>query len=372
MLQGGLPLFTRELNYATKIAAAPFSAFSIATLGGNCPTQGSIIYQSIGGVSKCLAPVNGDFLKSNGAGADPTFAAAAGAGTVTSVAMTVPADETVSGSPITAAGTLAISRSSQSANMVLASPIGSAGIPTYRNVAGSDITAGSISPSKLFNPSAATFYGNPTNATATTSAFTIASLPADTTPNLTNDLILVYQASGNQLASMTPTQLQTAVGAGVSSVFGRTGNVVATAGDYNTGQVSTVNTAPATGQLGELIAINQTTPVSFSLSNTPANLFLVTLTAGNWDCDANIGFIPNGSVSTTQIAWLSTSASAILPTSPNAGAEISEAGSTSFIMPVGHLHLNAFAGGAVHMAGQTTFSSGTPQMIGAINCVRIF
>lgn len=67
------------------------------------------------------------------------FPAGGASGTVTSVAMTVPSDETVTGSPVTSSGTLAITRNSQSANLVLASPNGSSGVPAYRALVGADV-----------------------------------------------------------------------------------------------------------------------------------------------------------------------------------------------------------------------------------------
>ena len=63
-----------------------------------------------------------------------------GAGTVTSVALTTPADLTVSGSPVTSAGTLAITRNAQAANLVMAGPSsGANAVPTYRALVASDI-----------------------------------------------------------------------------------------------------------------------------------------------------------------------------------------------------------------------------------------
>ncbi len=58
--------------------------------------------------------------------------AVGGTGTVTSVSVTVPFLFTVTGSPVTSAGTIAIGLASQSANLVLASPNGSAGQPLMR------------------------------------------------------------------------------------------------------------------------------------------------------------------------------------------------------------------------------------------------
>lgn len=63
----------------------------------------------------------------------------AGGGTVTSVALTTPAWLTVSGSPITTSGTLAVTGTSEPANQVLASPNGSAGALSPRSLVAADI-----------------------------------------------------------------------------------------------------------------------------------------------------------------------------------------------------------------------------------------
>ncbi len=65
------------------------------------------------------------------------------AGTVTSVALTVPAEFSVSGSPITGAGTLAVTKANESANTVWAGPTtGSAAAPTFRALVAADIPTG--------------------------------------------------------------------------------------------------------------------------------------------------------------------------------------------------------------------------------------
>jgi hypothetical protein len=73
-----------------------------------------------------------------------TFAAyASSAGTVTSVALTAPAEFSVSGSPVTGSGTLAITKANESANTVWAGPTsGSAAAPAFRALVAADIPAG--------------------------------------------------------------------------------------------------------------------------------------------------------------------------------------------------------------------------------------
>lgn len=72
-----------------------------------------------------------------------TFAAAAASGTVTSVGLTVPAEFSVSGSPVTGAGTLAITKANESANTVWSGPTsGAAAAPAFRALVAADIPAG--------------------------------------------------------------------------------------------------------------------------------------------------------------------------------------------------------------------------------------
>lgn len=63
-----------------------------------------------------------------------------GTGTVTSVGLTMPAEFGVSGSPVTASGTLAVSKANQSANQVYAGPAsGSPAAPAFRALNNDDI-----------------------------------------------------------------------------------------------------------------------------------------------------------------------------------------------------------------------------------------
>lgn len=59
--------------------------------------------------------------------------------TVTSVGLSLPSIFTVTGSPLTASGTLSATLASQTANLVFASPSGSAGTPVFRALAAADI-----------------------------------------------------------------------------------------------------------------------------------------------------------------------------------------------------------------------------------------
>lgn len=62
-----------------------------------------------------------------------------GSGTVTSVGMTVPTGFSVTGSPVTGSGILAVSLDSQAKNKVLASPANASGTPSFRALVAADI-----------------------------------------------------------------------------------------------------------------------------------------------------------------------------------------------------------------------------------------
>jgi hypothetical protein len=85
-----------------------------------------------------------------------TWGVAAGSGTVTSVALTAPAEITVAGSPIVGAGTLALTWANESANTVLAGPTtGAAVAPAFRALVAADIPALGTTPAVILGASAA-------------------------------------------------------------------------------------------------------------------------------------------------------------------------------------------------------------------------
>ena len=92
-----------------------------------------------------------------------TIPAGSGTGTVTSVALTMPAIFSVAGSPIVAAGTLAVTLASQSANQVLAGPTsGGAAAPTFRTMVAADIPSSIITYAKIQNMTTARLLGRTT------------------------------------------------------------------------------------------------------------------------------------------------------------------------------------------------------------------
>lgn len=103
-------------------------------------------------------------------------------GTVTSVAQTVPAFFSVSGSPVTTSGTLAITANAQSGNKVLASPAnGSSGTPDFRALVTADMPAGTgtVTSVAMTVPSILSVTGSPVTTTGTL-AVTLATEAANT------------------------------------------------------------------------------------------------------------------------------------------------------------------------------------------------
>jgi hypothetical protein len=148
----GVPTF-RALsnNDLPLVSIAKGGTNSAAALSNN-----RIMISSGGSIVERAAMTNGQLLigSTGAAPAAATLTAGTGisitngAGTitvantgVTSVAMTVPSILSLTGSPITTTGTLALSLVSQTANLIFASPSGSSGTPTFRKLLTADFTS---------------------------------------------------------------------------------------------------------------------------------------------------------------------------------------------------------------------------------------
>jgi len=92
-----------------------------------------------------LFVANGRLCQKDSAGATNCFAFGAGAsggGTVTSVGLSAPSQFTVTGSPVTTAGTITLAWAAQNPATFLAGPVsGPAAAPTFRSIAASDLPA---------------------------------------------------------------------------------------------------------------------------------------------------------------------------------------------------------------------------------------
>jgi hypothetical protein len=121
-------------GHAVAQSSNPFNPdFAWCAVQGSVATRGATTWN-------CLTPgTAGQVLRTNGPAANVSWQTVSGSGTVTSVAATVPAYMTLTGSPVTTTGTLAFGFGSQTANTVFAAPNGSAGAPSFRALALPDI-----------------------------------------------------------------------------------------------------------------------------------------------------------------------------------------------------------------------------------------
>jgi hypothetical protein len=186
-------------------------------------------------------------------------------GTVTSVGLAMPAQFTVTNSPVTTSGTLTAAWASQTQNTVLAAPSGAAGVPTFRALVAADIptlnqnttgTAANVTGTVAVangGTGATTAAAARTNLGATTlggNVFTLANVAAIAFPRFNAD---------NTVSTLDAASFRTAIGAGTGS---GTVTSVATSGTVS-GLTLTGGTITTTGTitLGGTLAV---TPSNFA------------------------------------------------------------------------------------------------------------
>lgn len=142
----GAELIEVTQSGATKVATVTeiLGAQSLDGLSDVAATgaaQGAILYRASSGWAHLAAGSSGQVLTTAGAGANPSWAtpSSPGTGTVTSVALSLPAELTVSGSPVTSSGTLSAAWASQTAAKVLAAPASATGAPAFRALESTDL-----------------------------------------------------------------------------------------------------------------------------------------------------------------------------------------------------------------------------------------
>lgn len=130
---------TKAATVAELLALQPLDGLSDVTV--TSAAQGAILYRASSGWVHLAAGTSGQVLTTAGAGANPSWAtpSSPGTGTVTSVALSMPTELAVSGSPITSSGTLSATWASQTAGKVLAAPASAAGAPSFRMLVATDL-----------------------------------------------------------------------------------------------------------------------------------------------------------------------------------------------------------------------------------------
>ena len=245
-------------------AATATSATTSTNIAGGSNLQ--IPYNTAAGTTSFIAAptVASTYLQYNGSGF--TWTSAAGLGTVTSVALSLPSIFTVSGSPVTTSGTLTGTFNTQTANTVFAGPAsGAAATPTFRALVSLDI------PNNAAN----------TSGTASNVTGTVAIINGGTGQTTAN-------AGFNALSPMTTagdTIYGGASGAGTRLAIGTAGQVFtvnagATAPQWSAQSTLSVGTATnvAGGTVGAIHYQSAASTTAFLTGNTTTTPQFVTST----------------------------------------------------------------------------------------------
>jgi hypothetical protein len=129
---------TATFNYPGGTGAGAYSAIVVLQGVPLAP-----VVTSLNSLTGALTITGDSSITVTPSGSSIALHATSGGGSVTSVGLTVPSRQAVTGSPVTAAGTLAITDNTQSANLVFAGPSsGSAAAPTFRALVAADIPGG--------------------------------------------------------------------------------------------------------------------------------------------------------------------------------------------------------------------------------------
>lgn len=224
----GQPNLQLEVNGTANASQAILNLANGSAITVTDAGAGTVDIAAVTATSSALGVVKPDNTSITISGGVLT-ATGAGLGTVTSVALTVPAWLTVAGSPITTAGTLAVTGTSEPANEFLASPNGSPGAMTPRLIVAADLPLATSSTVGVVKPDG-------TIITVSAGAITV--------PKASNSVFGVVEVDNTTITAS----------AGVISAVAGAGSPLTTKGDVYT--YGTTNARLPVGSNGQVLTAN--------------------------------------------------------------------------------------------------------------------
>lgn len=248
---------------------------------------------------------------------------AQGAGSVTSVALNMPAQFTVTGSPVTSAGTLNASWVSQTQRLFLASPNSGSGTPGFRAILSTDLPDLSTEYMPYSNALNDLSQGTPgisfSNSTLFRRTFTLPNVDATILTDANTVTVpqggtgLSSLTTGNYLRASSSTTLQQRTPAQVRSDIGAgTGN----------GTVTSVALSPPTGMTVTGSPVTGSGTLNLSWAGNSPNRFLATPTT-------TLGAPTFRQIAAVDLPWLGTAATYNVPASGDAASNEVVLGSDS-------------------------------------------
>lgn len=138
---------------------------------------------------------------------------------------------------------------------------------------------------------------------------------------------------------------------------------------------TTTNDNAAAGKVGEVISSNIASGSAVGLtSGATANVTSISLTAGDWDVDANVCFLPNGATTYTSVSGGVHTTSATLPNPPGGGAifsyNLTFTTGVGQYCPAGSVRISVSETTTVYLVAQSVFAVSTMGAYGYIKARR--